>query len=113
MVLIGYDNSEYEAYYCPKLVKIFYSSINQNIIDLDAHQFIVHLATGDIIVTTDMIEDYTQAPSNPHHSEPLPLIEYMTTWVLVALSRTVGSKPVQPSGIYIALDARSNAISSA
>ena len=38
----------------------------------------VHLATGDIIVTVDMFEDYTQVPSNPHHSDPLPLIEYMT-----------------------------------
>jgi len=73
-----YDNSEYEAYYCPELVKIFYSSIDQTSIDLDAHQFTVHLATGDIIVTTDMIKNYTQVPSNSHHSKPLPLIEYMT-----------------------------------
>jgi len=25
-----------------------------------------------------MLEDYTQVPSNPHHSDLLPLIEYMT-----------------------------------
>ena len=72
-----YDNSEYEVYYYPELVKIFYSSIDQTTKDLDAHQFTVH-QLGDIIVTTDMIEDYTQVPSNPRHSEPLPLIEYMT-----------------------------------
>ena len=73
-----YDNSEYEAYYYPTLVKIFYYSIDQTTIDLDAHKFTVHLETGDIIVTTDMIEDCTQVPNNPHHSEPLPWLEYMT-----------------------------------
>jgi len=25
-----------------------------------------------------MLEDYTQVPSNPYHSDPLPLIEYIT-----------------------------------
>jgi len=39
-------------------------------IDLAAHKFTVHLETGDNVVTTNMIEDYTQVPSNPHHSEP-------------------------------------------
>jgi len=59
-----YNNSEYEAYYYPELVNI-YSSIDQTTIDLDAHQFTVHLATGDIIVTTDMIEDYMLRPQQP------------------------------------------------
>ena len=76
--ILVYDNSEYEAYYCPALVKIFYSSIDQTTIGLETYQFTVHLATGDIIVITDMLEDYTEVPSNPYHSEPLPLIEYMT-----------------------------------
>ena len=39
----------------------------------------MHFDTGDIIVTVDMIEHYTQVPSIPQHNEPLPLIEYMTT----------------------------------
>jgi len=73
-----YDNLEYEAYYCPAFVKIFDSSINQTTIDLDTHKFVVHLETGDIAVTSYMIKDYTQVSSNLHHSEPLPLIEYMT-----------------------------------
>jgi len=51
-----YDNSEYKPIIA--FVKIFYSSINQTTIDLDAHKFTVHLETGDIVVTTDMIEDY-------------------------------------------------------
>ena len=108
-----YDNSEYEAYYYPELIKIFYSSIDQTTIDLYAYQFTVHLVTGDIIITIDMIEDYAQVPSNPHHSEPLLLIEYMTIMGAVALSRTMGSKLVQPLEIYIALDDGSNTISSA
>ena len=61
-----YDNSEYEAYYYPELIKIFYSSIDQTTIDLDAHQFIVHLATGDIIITNDMIEDITHKSPATH-----------------------------------------------
>jgi len=73
-----YDNSDYEAYYCPELVKLFYANLDQATINLDTHQFTVHLATGDIIVTVDMLEDYTLVPSNPHYSDPLPLIEYMT-----------------------------------
>jgi len=32
-----YNNSEYEAYYYPELVKIFYFSIDQTTIDLDTH----------------------------------------------------------------------------
>jgi len=72
-----YNNFDYEAYYCPELVKLFYAHIDQASIDFDNHQ--VHLPTWDIIVTIDMLEDYIQVPSNPHHSDPLPLIEYMTT----------------------------------
>jgi len=37
-----YDNSEYEAYYCPELVKMVYSCIDITTIDLDNHQFTVH-----------------------------------------------------------------------
>jgi len=72
-----YDNSEYEVYYCPELVKLFYANLDQATINLDTRQFMVYLATGDIIVTVDILEDYTQVPSNPHHTDPLPLIEYM------------------------------------
>ena len=73
-----YDNYEYEAFYCHELVKIFYSSIDLTTMDLDNNRFIMHLETGDIVVTVDMIEYYTQVPSYPHHSEPLPLIEYLS-----------------------------------
>jgi len=54
-----YDNSKYEAYCCLELVKLFYTNLYQAIINLDTHQFPVHLVTGDIIVTVDMLEDYT------------------------------------------------------
>ena len=73
-----YDNSEFDAYYCPELVKKFYTCIDTATIDLDHHQFIVHFDTGDIMVTVDMIEDYTKVPSSPQHNETLPLIDYMT-----------------------------------
>ena len=53
-----YDNSDHEAYYCTELVKLFYASI-----DFDNHHFTVHLPTGDLIITVDMLEDYTQVPS--------------------------------------------------
>jgi len=59
-----YDNSEYEAYYYPELVKKF-SCIDTTTIDLNNHEFTIHFETGDIIITIDMIEDYTQVPSLP------------------------------------------------
>jgi len=85
-----YDNSDYEAYYCPELVKLFYAHIDQASIDFDNHQ--VNLPTWDIIVTVDMLEDYTQVPSNPHHSDPLPLIEYMTTMGARCIEQNRGLK---------------------
>jgi len=42
-----YNNSEFDAYYCPELVKKFYTCINTATIDLDHHQFTVHFNTGD------------------------------------------------------------------
>ena len=53
-----YDNSEFDAYYCPELVKKFYTCIDTVTIDFNHHQFTVHFDTGDIIVTVDMIENY-------------------------------------------------------
>jgi len=38
----------------------------------------VHMPTRDLVIIVDMLEDYTQVPSNPHHRDPLPLINYMT-----------------------------------
>jgi len=43
------DNSEYEAYYCPEFVKLFYANLDQPTMDLDTHQFMVHLATGILL----------------------------------------------------------------
>jgi len=73
-----YDNFELDAYYYPGLVKKFYTCIDTATIDFDHHQFTVHFDTEDIMVTVDMIEDYTQVPSSPLHTEPLSLIDYMT-----------------------------------
>jgi len=36
------------------------------------------MPTGDIVITLNLLEDYTHVPSNPHHRVPLPLIDYMT-----------------------------------
>ena len=36
-----YDNSEFDAYYYPELVKKFYTCIGTATIDLDHHQFTV------------------------------------------------------------------------
>ena len=38
----------------------------------------VHMPTGDLVITIDMLEDYTHIPSNPHHHDPLTFIDYMT-----------------------------------
>ena len=41
-------------------------------------QILVHMPTGDIIVTLLLLEELTHVPCNPHHSDPLSLIDYMT-----------------------------------
>ena len=43
-----YDNSDREAYYCPELVKLFYTSIDQASINIDTYQVLVHLPTRDM-----------------------------------------------------------------
>ena len=73
-----YDNSDHEAYHCHKLIKLFYTSIDQASINFDTYQFMVHMPTGDIVITLNLLEDYTHIPSNSHHRDPLPLIDYMT-----------------------------------
>ena len=109
--MLVYDNSDHEDYYCPELVKLFYANIDQASIDLDTHQFTVHLATGDIIVTVDMLEDCTQVPINPHYSDPLPLIEYMTMMGARCIEQDRGSKSIPLFLTYIALDTGSNTTS--
>jgi len=104
-----YDNSDHEAYHYHKLIKLFYTSIDQASINFDTNQFMVHMPTGDIVITLNILEDYTHVPSNPHHRDPLPLIDYMTDRGLAVPSKIGGSKPVLRFAISIALDAGSNA----
>jgi len=72
------DNSDHEAYYCPELVKLFYTSIDQASINFDTYQILVHLPAGDIVITLALLEEFTLVPCNSHHRDPLPLINYMT-----------------------------------
>ena len=76
-----YDNSEFDAYYC-SVVKKFYTCIDTTYTNLDHHQFTMYFDTGDIIVTVDMIEDYTQVPSAPQTVSPFPLLSTWQLWVL-------------------------------
>ena len=69
-----YDNSKFDAYYYPELAKKFNTCIDIITIDRDHDQFTMHFDTGDIMITVDMIEDYTQVPSSPQYNEPLPLL---------------------------------------
>jgi len=66
-----YDNSEYDAYYCPALVTKFYTHLDASTIDLDLNQFRVHFDTGDLLVNIDTIEAVTQIPSPPQHAAPI------------------------------------------
>jgi len=52
-----------------------------------------------------------QVPSNPHHSDPLPLIEYMTIMGARCTEQDRRLKAVLLLGTYIALDVGSNATS--
>ena len=36
------------------------------------------MPTGDIVITPPLLEEFTYVPYNPHHRDPLPLIDYMT-----------------------------------
>ena len=73
-----YDNSDSEAYYCPELVKLFYTSIDHASVNFDTYQLTVHMPTGDIFITLPLLEELTHVPCYPHHSDPLPLIDYMS-----------------------------------
>ena len=50
-----YDNSESNAFYCPELVKIFYTCIDTFTIDHDHNHFTVHVDTGDLLISIDTI----------------------------------------------------------
>ena len=69
----------------------------------------MHSDTGDIIVTVDMIEDYTQVPSATQHNEPIPFDEYMTIMGARCVEQDVGSRLVKRFAMSIALDDGSNA----
>ena len=65
-----YDNSAVDIFYCPDLVRKYYLGIDTDSINLDLNQFIVHLDHGDLLVTTETIQDIMQVPSPPpgkHH----------------------------------------------
>ena len=64
----------------------------------------MHFDTSDIIVTVDMIEDYTQVSSLPQHSEPLPLIEYMVIMGARCKEKDHWLRLALPSAVSIALD---------
>jgi len=72
-----YDNNDYDTYYCPELVTTFYNAIDYASVHHDTYQFVSHMPFGDIFVTIPLIAECTNVPSYPHHSEPLPLIDYM------------------------------------
>ena len=69
-----YDNTDFNSFYCPDLVKQFYTSIDASTINLDLNQFVVRFDTGDLLVTIDTIAEVTQIPSLPQHTAPLPLL---------------------------------------
>ena len=73
-----YDNNEHDAYYCPDLVTTFYNSIDQASVNHDTYQFVSHMPFGDIFVTIPLIAEITHVPNHPHHSDPLPLLDYLT-----------------------------------
>ena len=73
-----YDINETDAYYCPELVTTFYNALDYASVSYETYQFVVHMPLGDIVVTIPLLEEITHVPSHPHHSNPLPLIDYMT-----------------------------------
>jgi len=41
-----YDNSDYDVFYCPELIKSFYMGIDTFTLDVDHNQFMVHFDSG-------------------------------------------------------------------
>ena len=77
-----YDNSESDAYYCPNLVKIFYTCINTFTIDHDHNQFIVNFDTGDFLVSIDTIKRSHKSQIHHNTPNPFPLLITWQSWVL-------------------------------
>ena len=73
-----YDNSENDAFYCPELVTLFYTSIDHASVNVHTYQFTVHMPLGDLFITLPLLEEMTSVPSITQHSDPLPLIDYMS-----------------------------------
>jgi len=73
-----YDNTDVDMFYCPDLVRKFYTDIDTTSVDLNRNQFLVHLDSGDLLVTIDRIHEVTQLTIPPQHTTPLALIDYMT-----------------------------------
>jgi len=73
-----YDNTNVDVFYCPDLVRKFYTGIDTIFIDLNQNQFLVHLESRDLLVTIDRIQEVTQLPIPPQHTAPLALIDCMT-----------------------------------
>ena len=53
-----YDNAYIDVFYCPDLVKKFYTKIDMIIINLVHNYFLVHLNYDDLLVT-QAIEELT------------------------------------------------------
>ena len=66
-----YDNTDNDAYYCPKLVTSFYNTIDHASVDLNTYQFTVHMPLGDIFITLPLLEELMHLPIYPQHSNPL------------------------------------------
>ena len=60
-----YDNSDHDAFYCPELVKSFYTSIDHASVNFDTYQFAVHMPLGDIFITLPLLEELTHVPYYP------------------------------------------------
>jgi len=72
-----YDNNDNDAYYCPDLVTTFYNTLDHASVNHNTQQFTVHMPYGDIFVTIPLIAEITDVPIHPHHTDPLPLVDYM------------------------------------
>jgi len=72
-----YNNTYIDVFYCPDLIKKFYTRVDMTTINLEHNQFLVHLDHDDLLVTSKAIEEATQVPVPPKHAAPLLLIDYM------------------------------------
>ena len=88
-----YDNSKSDAFCCSRSYQNFLH-IHRHAHNWSCYQFTVHFDTRDLFVSINTIQEVTRIPNSPQHTEPLPLIDYMTIMSARCMEQDCGLKAI-------------------